>query len=469
MNSDLEYESKYLKYKAKYFELLKLYGGTPPKGFHHSYKEQKSIDNRPIIEKVLTINDPYCKGVQSGDVDDCISLLYLAQEFKSNLNILIIDSRLRRATADYNFLETFIKETYGSKFYYDEEFSPAVFDKLEFDTCFICAQLPQNVFDYFKTYKFSDRKFYLQGGYYGYNANYGNTYHKYNEWSNKPIEIESEDTNQSYPISEICPYYKENTMCKNWDLYQVKKIFSVIYGAPFPYGFWFKVSEDDWGGKGNTKDTLNKVIESLGGQKVLDAYKLKFHRKFSQQLIAAYHSYIEKLCNHPARISSTQAVKEQKILKLKQIYDNQIIPLAHLLFDDASSVERTLLAADKTIKPIGNIVKLNIKEGLLKETTKLYDFNMSAFIVDMTNYNKKLKHPKKEEIKRYIDNQRQLKFLNNIKILNKMLYQLKKDFNDFRRKILVDTNLDLNKFKDTFKDQIRHISVAEINLDNIFV
>ena len=262
---NIEYKNKYLKYKTKYLELLKLYGNGRNR-------------EMGLVPQILTINDPYCKGVQSGDVDDCISLLYLAQEFKSNLNILIIDSRLRRATADYNFLETFIKETYGSKFYYDEEFSPAVFDKLEFDTCFICAQLPQNVFDYFKTYKFSDRKFYLQGGYYGYNANYGNTYHKYNEWSNKPIEIESEDTNQSYPISMIDPYYKENTMCKNWDLYQVKKIFSVIYGAPFPYGFWFKVSEDDWGGKGNTKDTLNKVIESLGGQKVLDDYIIEKYK-----------------------------------------------------------------------------------------------------------------------------------------------------------------------------------------------
>ena len=35
-----------------------------------------------------------------------------------------------------------------------------------------------------------------------------------------------------------------------------------------------------------------------------------------------------------------------------------------------------------------------------------------------------------------------------IKILNKMLVQLKVDFYNFRRKRLLDTKLDLNKFKD---------------------
>ena len=449
MYSDSDYESKYLKYKAKYLELLKLSGGG------------RYRDGLPL--QILTINDPYCKGVNTGDVDDWFSIIFLAQKFRQNLHILIVNSIDRRFKRDYQYMEAFLKKTYNCNFYYDE-YQCTEFLKTDYKMCFISAPLPNYVLTHFKEIYDKKTLFYIQGGKAGYNAKSSQyfptgsvevlkteLFSKMFNWKNVPsdkmIFLESDQTSQSYEIKKL-NNYMTNPICVNWNSYQIKKIFSVIPStspiAFLPYGFWFGPTTDNlWRGTGNTKNTMDVIMSSIDID-TFNKYKRENNHNFSKILIDAYHSYIDRLCEIKAakeKITDRGFIISQAT-KLKEIYNDNVIPLAHYLIGNGEPVTaeitrkvEQLLIKDGLNKDIGDIGELGINEKVLTQTPKLFDFNVSAFVIDMYEQRqhkfedllKEKQYRYKDEIDKYILEQRRQNYSQNINILNKVLENFTKD------------------------------------------
>ena len=479
---NIEYKNKYLKYKTKYLELLKLSGGG-------RYRDTG------LAPQILTINDPYCKGVNMGDVDDWFSIIFLAQKFKENLHILIVDSIERASKKDYQYMVMFLKKTYGCNFYYDYDNQSIPFSHIDFKMCFISAPLPYHVFNYFKTALSLDKTiFFVQGGRAGYNAKLSKYYppdstDKLKDelfpnmfiWINVPEEniifLESDQTNQAYNIRQLTNYI-DNPICMNWNLYQVKKLFSVMHGHFLPYGFWFGPNTDNlWKGTGNSYTTMDIIMSSIDTEK-FNEYKRQNKSKFSKKLTYAYHSYIKQLCMIKAKkeidIINTkiQNLNKQKIYysqeinilrgalmlnedlsfieiqenKLKEIYDEIIIPLAHYLINNGKSLNQTIIDKVENLlidadtnknKEIGDIDNFEVDKSILTQTPKLFDFNMSAFIIDMYD-NKKLGDVKKAykfqtEVNKYIAEQIAQGLQRNILILNDVLVKFKTDLEQFNK------------------------------------
>ena len=485
LDSDNYYENKYLKYKAKYLELKQIIGaGT---GAGTGEKEVKEL-------KVLTFNDPYCKGVNLGDVDDWFSIIFLAQKFKQNLHIVIVNSKDRKSKVDYLYMEAFLKITYGCKFYYDDDKDKDTkFLETEFDLCFICAPLPYYLFNYLKTeYRHKDTVFYLQGGENGYNGNSSINYPEGTsekdkpslssdkfKWNNKIINLVTDVTNQSYKISDL-RNYMENPICVNWNLYQVKKIFAVMPKSNLPYGFWYGSDTGDvWSGSGNTYNTMKIITDNIDDT-TFKNYVKKNRSKFSTRLTSAYNSYIEEVCKEKASyeksnnpqlianavkilkdpttttnemskayeiheklrgsltVSNDETLVRKQIDKLKKKYNDYVIPLIHYLIgngndvDDkiVTEVENLLIKADGSNKQIGEINNFEFSSKIITQTPKLFDFNMTAFIIDM--YESKKEFNIQDEIIKYIAGQKEVNYVRNIKILNTVLEQFKSDLEKFK-------------------------------------
>ena len=447
--SDSDYESKYLKYKAKYLELLKLAGGG-------RYRDGLQL-------QILTINDPYCKGVNTGDVDDWYSIIFLAQKFRNNLDILIVNSNQRRSKRDYQYMEAFLKTTYGCNFLYDEDQSTE-FLETDYKMCFISAPLPNYVLTHFKETYDKKTLFYIQGGKAGYNAKssqyfppgssellkaslFSEMFNWKNVPSNRMIFLESDQTSQSYEIKKL-NNYMTNPICVNWNSYQIKKIFSVIPSTSpqnyLPYGFWFGPTTSNlWRGTGNTKNTMDVIMSSIEPA-TFERYKRENSHKFSSILIGAYHSYIDRLCEIKA---AKESVTDREFIisqanQLKKIYDHNVIPLAHYLIGNWEPVTteitrkvEELLIKDGLNKDIGDIGELGINEKVSTQTPKLFDFNVSAFVIDMYEQRqpkfedllKEKQYRFKDEIDKYIHEQRSQNYSRTIDILNKVLENFTKD------------------------------------------
>ena len=404
----MSYFNKYHKYKKKYLQLQRNFSG-----------------GANDIKTILTINDPYTKGVISGDVDDWFSLLFLAQSYGEKLHILIVDAKDRCGKPHFDYMVKFIMSMYNCIFHFDNNLDVANIYGERFDICLISAPLPQNVHDLLRDYPYMECTYYLQGGIVGYNSLF--TFPKDDtkfKWANKVIiNLDTEHTNQSFKISTVDHYYNINPMCINWNTYQLKKVFSVLY-APFSYGFWFdKTTGNIWSGSGNTKNTLDIIISSIENFDII-----KERTKINPIIQTAYYSYVDDVCrlrnnstmpNH----SQSQEIIDQQIRLLKQEYDNVIIVAQYIFGDNA---EHFLIRPDGKIKQIGDLNNFNIPRGLLNNTPKLFDFNMSATIINMDKLG--LNYKDQSLIIETIPSLQQ----SNLDSFNIMLHTLQKDFDIYQ-------------------------------------
>ena len=424
----MNYYEKYKKYKKKYTMLKNvpfMKGGSLKGG-------------SKIIKKVLTINDPYTKDVVPGDVDDWFSILFLAQEYKENLHIIIVDSALRCGKPQFDYMVRFIETVYRCIFYYDNMLDIARLNEEKFDICLISAPLPENVHNFLRDHPHKNTIFYLQGGLEGYNAVNTKTSPKspkFVGWDKEIIGLETELTNQAFPIKLVNHYYNEIPMCINWNTYQLKKVFSVLHNMPFPFGFWFGPETDNaWKGSGNTQTTLNIILASI---EHFEAFKSS--NPINKRLQKAYNDYVVKLCQVrnttpmtflPNRNKDEEFVNTQIHLLQEKYVD--VVYLAQYIFRE--NVERQLIGQDGRIKQIGELENFSVEPGILMYTPKLFDYNMSATVYNMNTTG--LDISSKKEFVHWLDNSKQPHFMQklNLHSFNKMLKQLKDDFDRYEYK-----------------------------------
>lgn len=447
---EINYLEKYSKYKNKYLELKQvLEGGVMPKK----------------IEIVLTINDPYTKDVNTGDVDDWFAILFLAQKYGRNTHIIIIDYEARIKQPQTKYMIENITNLYGCSFYNGDNLftnevpinnnSQVKLSSIPYDVCFICAPLSEQTYKFFKETikeRAQNPYYFLQGGVGpatspGYNNagsfvdTSGNIHEilpngkaKFKQGACvfdlcphiKPNvrELLSVQTNQVYPINKLGRYYNQIPFFINWNTYQLKKCLSIFMNG-LKFGMFFgPETSNPWKGSGNSKKTLDIVIEAIGRDK-FDAISVA---SLNPTLKAGYDKYLNWLVEVKGPGPENKDLREKQLALIYPIYID-IMRLATLLFGENVGI---LINEDGSIKDIGQMPNFVPRDGVLKYTPQLFDFNVVAFIYNMDNPFKSNKlrsnWSDQMQINQYISWQVKREYINTT-LLAKMLEQI---FNDFK-------------------------------------
>jgi hypothetical protein len=387
------YKQKYLKYKIKYETLKK------------KFNQIGGLFISDTLVNVITYNDPFFSGtLLDGDVDDIISIIFLAIKFREKLTIIIRNQEGRKRDTNIeckNFL-FLINKLYTCTIIYDDNLDGFDYTK-HYDIGFVCAPMIDKVITLFNSLVANKTNVYVQGGTIGYN--YVNSYNNGLGLTKNVIHLSSESTNGSLPLSLIDSIYTGNKFFRKINLYQLKKLFGLMpVQIQFATTVWLdKVEYPGWGNTGNSWKTYLRITELMTEEQRDNLDK----DRLDERLKTAYDNYISVIID--VKFNSIRLSNDFDNIGLTKdevsAYKKQILGrrgevsgvLKTRLYSVGKLMQRILtplqindlyvkLCGEEETEIIGEIAQVpesfEVEPGLLPKTPALFDFNTTFGVIN---------------------------------------------------------------------------------------